>query len=108
VFGDSGIETKGTICNIKIQVFAYADDIVLVGRATGGLKDVIINLRKAAKEVGLQINIQETKCIEVIKAKSIITEENLIWMTRNINEHGNSNRAILDLFQHMIIISLLK
>jgi hypothetical protein len=51
VVGDSGTETKGTIHNKTIQILAYADDIVLVGRTIGVLKEAVINLNKAAKEI---------------------------------------------------------
>jgi hypothetical protein len=44
VVRDSGIETKGTKCNKTIQILASADDIVLVGRTTGMLKEAIIKL----------------------------------------------------------------
>jgi hypothetical protein len=35
---DSGTETKGTIYNKTVQILAYIDYIVLVGRTTGVLK----------------------------------------------------------------------
>jgi hypothetical protein len=56
VVRDSRIETKGTIYNKTVQILAYADDIVLVGRPTGVPTEAIINLSKAAKEMGLTIN----------------------------------------------------
>jgi hypothetical protein len=57
----SGIETTGTINNKTIQILAYADDIVLVGRTTGVLKEAIINLSKEAKEMVLTISLQKKK-----------------------------------------------
>jgi sorting nexin-29 len=48
-------ETKGTVCNKTIQIYVYADDIVSVKRPTGVLKEAIMNLRKAAKEMGLNL-----------------------------------------------------
>jgi hypothetical protein len=67
VIRDSGIETKGTIYNKTIQILAYADDIVLVGRNIGVLKEAIKNLSKSEKEMGLTINLQKTKYMEVTK-----------------------------------------
>jgi sorting nexin-29 len=64
---DSGIETKGTVYNKTIQILAYADDIVLVERNIGVLKEAIKNLSKAAKELGLTINLQKNKYMEVTK-----------------------------------------
>jgi hypothetical protein len=41
-----------------------------VGRTTGGLKEAIIKLSKAAKEIGFTINPQKTKYTEVTKLSS--------------------------------------
>jgi hypothetical protein len=59
VYGDSGLETKGTVYNKTMQIFVSLSDIVLVGRTTGVLKQTIINLRKAEKSMGLTINLQK-------------------------------------------------
>jgi hypothetical protein len=48
----------------KIQIVAYAD-INLVEKATGVLKETIINISKTVEKVGLAINLQETKYMEV-------------------------------------------
>jgi hypothetical protein len=37
-----------------MHIFAYADDIILVGRSTGVLKEAVVNLCKEAKEMGLK------------------------------------------------------
>jgi hypothetical protein len=66
VVEDSVIGTKGTTYNKKIHILAYAYN-VLVGRTTGVLKEAIINLSKAVKEMGLTINLQKTKYKEVNK-----------------------------------------
>jgi hypothetical protein len=55
---DSGIETKGSMHDKTLQMLAYADDIVLVGRTSGVLKEAIINLSKVAKVMGLTVNLQ--------------------------------------------------
>jgi hypothetical protein len=59
VVRDSGMETKGTIYNKSIHILAHADDIVLVERTTGMLKEAIINLSNAAKTMRLTINLQK-------------------------------------------------
>jgi hypothetical protein len=57
VVRDSGTETKVSKSiyeyNKTIQTVAYTDDIVLVGRTTGVLKEAIRNLSNAATEMGL-------------------------------------------------------
>jgi hypothetical protein len=45
----------------KIQIFAYKNDIVLVGRTAGVLKGAIINLSKIASQMRLIINLQKKK-----------------------------------------------
>jgi hypothetical protein len=39
-----------------VQIFAYVDDINIVGRSQAAMKEAFINLEKAAKEMHLQIN----------------------------------------------------
>jgi sorting nexin-29 len=41
VVRDSGIEAEGATYNKTIQILAYVDHIVLVGRSTGVLKEAI-------------------------------------------------------------------
>jgi sorting nexin-29 len=61
------IETKGTIYNKSTQILAYADDIVIVGRSTYALKETMKKLMKAAQVMGLTVNMQKTKYMEVTK-----------------------------------------
>jgi sorting nexin-29 len=63
IVSDSEIETKGTIYNKSTQILAYADDIVTVGRSTDTLK----KLMKATQVMGLTVNTQKTKYVEVTK-----------------------------------------
>jgi sorting nexin-29 len=60
VVRDSGIETKGTTYNKTILILAYADNIVFVWGTTGVLKEAIIKLSKAVKEMGFTINLQRS------------------------------------------------
>lgn len=41
-------------------MLGYADDIVLMGRTTGMLKQAMANFNNAAKKKGLSINIQKS------------------------------------------------
>lgn len=63
---DSDRETKRTVCKKTIQIYVYADNIVSVGGPTGVLKEAIINHRKAAKE--MRLNLQTTKDVGNNKA----------------------------------------
>jgi hypothetical protein len=57
----SGIETRGTIFHKSVQVFAFADDINIIGRSQRVVKEAFLNFKKAAKEIGLIINEDKTK-----------------------------------------------
>jgi sorting nexin-29 len=65
VIGDSEIKTKGTIYNKSTQILAYADDIVTIGRPMEALKETMKKVMKAAWVMGLTINMQKTKYMEV-------------------------------------------
>jgi hypothetical protein len=67
VIRDSETEIKGTIYNKINQILAYADDIVLVARSIDSLKETMRKLMKAAGVLGLTINMQMTKYMEVTK-----------------------------------------
>jgi hypothetical protein len=66
----SGIETRGTIFHKSIQVLAFADDINISGRSLRVVKEAFLNLKKAAKEIGLTINGDKTKFMEITKYPS--------------------------------------
>jgi len=44
-----------------LQILAYADDVNLIGRSTGRLNGVVMQMEEGAKEVGLRINEEKTK-----------------------------------------------
>jgi hypothetical protein len=67
VVRDSEIETKGTAYNKSTQILAYAHDIVIVGRSTDALRETLKKLMKAAQVMGLTVNMQKTKYMEVTK-----------------------------------------
>jgi hypothetical protein len=62
-----GIETRVTKYNKSIQILAYADDVVIVGRSIDALKETIKKLMKAAWVMGITINMPKTKYLEVTK-----------------------------------------
>jgi hypothetical protein len=59
VVRDSGIQTKGITYNKATQILGYAEDIVLMRRVTGVLKEAIIDQNKAGQEIRLKINLHE-------------------------------------------------
>jgi len=56
VMGHIQINKGGSIYTRTLQILAYADDINLIGRSTGQLKDAAVQMEGAANEVGLRIN----------------------------------------------------
>jgi hypothetical protein len=42
------------------QILGYEDNIVLTGRTISMLKEAMVNLNKAGKNMGLTINIQKS------------------------------------------------
>jgi hypothetical protein len=60
----SGMEKRGTIFHKSIQVLAFAD-INIIGRSLRVVKEAFLILEKAAKEIGLTINEDKTKFIEI-------------------------------------------
>lgn len=55
------IAVSGTIANKSSQVYAYADDIVLIAKNQHLLKEMFTELSEKAKGVGLHVNVNKTK-----------------------------------------------
>jgi mannose/fructose-specific phosphotransferase system component IIA len=53
--------TRGTVFNKSIQIFAYADDIVITGCSLAVVKEAFVSMEEAAKEMGLTVNENKTK-----------------------------------------------
>jgi sorting nexin-29 len=49
----------------SIQVLAFADNINIIGRSLRVVKEAFLNLEKAAKEIGLTVNEDKTKFMEI-------------------------------------------
>ena len=63
----SGIESKGTILQKSTQILGYADDIDIVGRTQENMIEAFQKLEASAKEMGLKVNAQKTKYLQVGK-----------------------------------------
>ena len=50
------INKGGSIYTRTLQIVAYEDDVNLIGRSTGQLKDAVVQMGEASNELGLRIN----------------------------------------------------
>jgi len=55
------INKGGSLYTSTLQILAYADDVNLIGRSTGRLKDTVVQMEGGANEVGLRLNEEKTK-----------------------------------------------
>jgi hypothetical protein len=60
----SGIE-RGTILYKSTQLLGYADDIDIIGNSEKAIIEAFVKSEKAAQQIGLKINEDKTKYIEV-------------------------------------------
>jgi hypothetical protein len=82
----AGLEFRGTILHKSVQILASADDIVIIGRYERALKEAYIHLETVAKLVGLMINYDKTKYMELSNSP---TREKYIINNHNIEKnHG--------------------
>ena len=51
------------IGGIAVNIFAYADDIVLLAPSWHALQDLLLLLDKCCKELGMLCNTYKTKCL---------------------------------------------
>lgn len=65
IIRDSGINRCGTLFTKSHQCLAYADDVTLLARTKAELKMLVKNMEAAAKEIGLCINSQKSKYMEM-------------------------------------------
>jgi hypothetical protein len=64
------MDITGHIGTKITQIFAYADDVVIVSRNKNALKDTIVNTESETRKRGLRINENKTKYMEVTTAAS--------------------------------------
>jgi sorting nexin-29 len=62
---DLGIERRGTIYYKSVQVLAYANDLDIIGRSETDVKEAFIKLNNEAQKMGLNINEEKTKYMEI-------------------------------------------
>jgi sorting nexin-29 len=56
---------RGTIFYKSVQILAYADDINIIARTQGAMKEAFIVIEKAAKKMNLQINEGKTRYMPI-------------------------------------------
>lgn len=59
------INWKGTLMNTSRQILGFADDLDLLGRGVIAVKEVFVQLERAAAIVGLSINEDKTKYMAI-------------------------------------------
>jgi sorting nexin-29 len=67
VIKHSEIESKGTVYKKGAQILSHTDNIVRVARSMYVLKETVKKLMKAEWVMGLTVNMQKTKHMEVTK-----------------------------------------
>jgi len=66
----SGIQTRGTIFYKLVQIMAYADDIVIIGRSLASMREGFHLLEEASMEVRLVIYEGKTKYMVAANTKN--------------------------------------
>ncbi len=66
---DAAGRHEKTALTSSFQLFAYADDIALIARRLPDLKEFFIQLERAVKEVGLEVNEGKTNHLVVSRSK---------------------------------------
>ena len=69
VIKDSGINTRGTIFNKSVQIFAFADDIDIIAQTPNALKEAFASLETEANKMNLKINQEKTKYMPCTKTE---------------------------------------
>jgi hypothetical protein len=67
VIRDAKLDIRGNIYTRIIQILAYADGLVIVGRTIQAMKESFMALEAAARKMGLAVNEEKTKFMEVGK-----------------------------------------
>ena len=69
------IDLRGNISTRTKQLCAYADNVVIIARTQKALKETFITLQKEAEKLGLIINTNKTKYMQVTRKTNIIKQD---------------------------------
>jgi hypothetical protein len=67
VIRDAKLDIRGNIYTRMVQIMAYADDLVIVGRTIQAMKEAFMALETSARKMGLAVNEEKAKFMEVDK-----------------------------------------
>jgi len=69
------IDLRGNISTRTKQLCACVDDVVIIARMQKALKETFITLHKEAEKLGLIINTNKTKYMQVTRKTNIIKQD---------------------------------
>jgi hypothetical protein len=69
------INLRGNISNRNKQLCAYCDDVVIIARTLKALKEKFIALQNEAERLGLTINTNKTKYMQLTRKTSTIKHD---------------------------------
>ena len=75
----------------QLNILAYADDIVLIGKNDIEIRKLFVEMENVAKKLGLQINQEKTKYMIVEMKNSLKKIEHLKIKITNLKEMKISN-----------------
>jgi hypothetical protein len=82
------VQTTLTIFHKPVQIIGYADDINIMGRTKRAIGEANGELKERAKEVGLIINVEETKVMvqsrRLGKGRTLTIEDHKIKVVRRL------------------------
>ena len=97
------IDLRGNISTRTKQLCAYADDVVKMARTQKALKETFITLRKEAEKLGLIINTNKMKYIQLTRKTNQDTEvtgtsykavNQFIYLGSQINSKNSTQEEI--------------
>jgi hypothetical protein len=82
---------EGLILNGTHQLLAYADDVNIVGEIIGTIQKNAKALLDAGKEVGLEVNLEKTKCMLVSGCQKAGQRQSIKIANRSFEDVAKSN-----------------
>jgi len=82
------LDTRGNISTKLTQLYAYADDLVIIARKPNALDEMFLTLEKEARDAGLIVNQSKTKYMKTAREKGKITKQYIIGQNQfeSVNE----------------------
>lgn len=83
VIRKTSVQRSVSIATHSVQLLGYADDVNIVGRSLLAAKEAYVELKEAAKDIGLNINEEKTKVMQQSRAGRLRMGRNI-----TIDEHN--------------------